>query len=148
VGRWNGQARETVVLSDNELLLLLTATDLSLAGDGVVTVLTPGAAESAGAALRVRLPGEKPVPVLAQATLDLAGGRLYATGSDFDPGAVVWINGVARPTTFEDTTRLSVALTMADLGGTVVVVNPGPGGGSSTTKTFLVWRVLLPLLVR
>ena len=137
------------MLDANELLLLLTDADLSHAANAQVSVLTPGAGESTALAFRVRLPGEKPVPVLDSVQLSFyPGAVLNLNGSDFDPTAQVTINGVARATTFVNSNTLTVALTATDHAGVVQVTNPGPGGGASGTQNFLFSRLWLPMVSR
>jgi trimeric autotransporter adhesin len=67
---------------------------------------------------------------------------LTVTGSGFVQGSIAQWNQSNRTTTFVSSTQLQVALTAADIsvGGTaqIVVVNPGPGGGSSSPFTFTI----------
>jgi uncharacterized repeat protein (TIGR01451 family) len=88
-----------------------------------------------------------PVPAaasLSQAsvTAGTSGLSLTIAGTGFVQGSIVQWNQSNRPTTFVSSTQLQVALTAADLavGGTdqVVVVNPAPGGGSSSPLTFTI----------
>jgi hypothetical protein len=75
-------------------------------------------------------------------TAGAAGLTLTITGSGFVQGSVVLWNQSNRTTTFLSSTQLQVALTVADLAsaGTaqIVVVNPAPGGGTSSPITFTV----------
>ena len=149
VGRWNGESRDTVVLDENELLMLLTDADLDQATNAKVSVLTPGAGESTALSFRVRLPAEKPVPVLDSVQVNFyTGAKLNVNGSDFDPAAQVTINGIARATTFVNSNTLTIALTVADISGVVKVTNPGPGGGTSGPKNFQIRRLWLPIIRR
>ena len=88
-----------------------------------------------------------PVPVLtsvspASATVGGAATTLTATGSGFVAGSAVHWNGTARSTTFVSGTRLTVAIPAGDLAaaGTaqVTVVNPPPGGGTSSAVAFAI----------
>jgi hypothetical protein len=67
---------------------------------------------------------------------------LTVDGTSFVSGAVVQWNGAARPTTFVNNTRLTAAITAADLAtaGTVpvTVMNPAPGGGTSNAVNFTI----------
>lgn len=61
-------------------------------------------------------------------------------GLGFHPASIVRWNGAARPTSYVSRTRLTAAISAADLAalGTarVTVVNPAPGGGPSLPGTF------------
>lgn len=82
-----------------------------------------------------------PVPVTTSLSPNtrVAGGggfTLTVTGSSFVSGAVVRWNGSDRPTTFVNSTTVTATITDADVAyvgsRNVTVVNPVPGGGSST----------------
>jgi len=148
VGRWNGQARPTVVIDPNELVMFVTTEDLHTAGTFDLTVLTPGGGESAPLDFRVLAPGEKPVPVLESYAISQGGTILYANGSDFDAGAQIVINGAPRATTYVNVAQVRTVLLPDDTGGVLEVVNPGPGGGASNALVFVLRRILLPLLMR
>ncbi|MEP7357189.1 MAG: hypothetical protein ABI847_08115, partial [Anaerolineales bacterium] len=149
VGQWNGQARETVVVDEETLLMKLTADDLAGVSTDAVTVFTPGTDQSSPAVFRVRAPGEKPVPVLTGVSQDPASPyRLIVWGSEFDANAQVKINGVNHATTFADSGELRVSLAPSEHSGLVTVNNPGPGGGLSNGVPFAVYRLYLPVMRR
>lgn len=88
-----------------------------------------------------------PAPLLTaiSPTTATAGGTsftLTATGSNFLVASVVHWNGAARPTTFVSATQLTAAIPASDVAtaGTaqVTVVNPAPGGGTSSAIAFTV----------
>jgi CSLREA domain-containing protein len=69
----------------------------------------------------------------------------YTYGSfGFEGSSVVHWNGNAKPTTFVNTSQLSISITAADLAlaGTakVTVFNPAPGGGLSNEVIFTITR--------
>src|SRR6185436_10795737 len=83
-------------------------------------------------------------PVPAATTLSPARARagtgpvsLTIIGSGFDAFSIVQWNGVARPTTVVNARTLTTTLSTSDVQapGTaqVRVVNPAPGGGTSTS---------------
>jgi 6-phosphogluconolactonase (cycloisomerase 2 family) len=149
VGRWNGQPRSTVVIGPNELVMFVTTEDLHTGGTFAITVLTQGGGESEPLDFRVLLPGEKPVPVLENYFFGPGvNATLYANGSDFDPGAQIYINGEARATTYVNPAQVRTVLSAADTSGVVEVINPGPGGGPSQALLFVLRRVFLPILMR
>jgi hypothetical protein len=70
------------------------------------------------------------------------GGYLVITGSGFVPGSVVDFNGSPRPTGYSSSTQLAVSVLASDVAtaGTVAVtvVNPNPGGGTSSSQNFTI----------
>jgi len=64
------------------------------------------------------------------------------TGSQFVPGSIAQWNGSSRTTVFVNSAQLRVAIPAADLAmprtANLQVVNPAPGGGSSTQISFKV----------
>jgi uncharacterized protein (TIGR03437 family) len=88
-----------------------------------------------------------PVPAIAGLTPPavLAGGAgfvLTVNGSRFVNGSRVRWNGADRPTTFIDSTRLTVAVPASDIAvagmAGVTVFNPAPGGGLSNSQSFTI----------
>jgi 6-phosphogluconolactonase (cycloisomerase 2 family) len=146
VGRWNGQARASVVQDEHVLLMKLNQADLAAAGNALVTAFTPGTGESQPLSFHVRLTGEKPVPVAA--SIALKTWTLYVNGSDFDPAAQIRINGTPRPTTFVNSDRLQMTLNPSDHGAVISVFNPGPGGGLSNELVAFFSHLFLPAIRR
>jgi len=88
-----------------------------------------------------------PVPAIgALVPVSLGAGTtstsLTVDGSDFVPNSVVMFNGSPRTTTFGGSGTLQVSLSSSDLSSAganqVEVVNPAPGGGTSTIVAFAV----------
>ena len=88
-----------------------------------------------------------------------AGGpafTLTVNGADFVSGSVVRWNGSDRPTAYVDSTRLTAAITAADIAAVgsanVTVFNGGPGGGASNAAAFdiveLKHQICLPAIRR
>ena len=71
---------------------------------------------------------------------------MTVSGTNFFTASVVYINGVAQPTTYQSGTSLSVTFdpSVVTTVGTipVTVVNPTPGGGSSTSYPLVGYRSL------
>jgi hypothetical protein len=67
---------------------------------------------------------------------------LSVSGSNFNASSVVNFNGQAVSTTFVSSTALTASIPAADVATTatdsVTVVNPAPGGGTSTAASFSV----------
>jgi glucose/arabinose dehydrogenase/PKD repeat protein len=91
--------------------------------------------------------GSNPVPVVTDMdpVSANAGGpafTLSVSGSGFVNGSVVNWNGSARPTTYVSSTSVTAAISAADIAtagsATVTVVNPAPGGGTSSGLVFTI----------
>jgi hypothetical protein len=71
---------------------------------------------------------------------------LQVVGSNFYPASVVQVNGVAQQTSFINNGLLNVivaASSLTSLGELpLTVVNPGPGGGTSTAATLTPYNVI------
>lgn len=92
-------------------------------------------------------PSPNPTPTVSSvspssATAGAAATTVTITGSGFIQTSTVQWNQTARPTTFVSSTQLQAAITAADLaaGGTaqITVVNPTPGGGTSSASAFTI----------
>jgi photosystem II stability/assembly factor-like uncharacterized protein len=84
-------------------------------------------------------------PVSLSPTSTPSGGQaftLIVNGSNFINGATVFFGPNAKPTTFVNSTQVTAAISAADiiLPGTfnVTVLNPGPGGGTTSNLSFTV----------
>ena len=93
-----------------------------------------------------------PVPSIATLTPSsiASGGAAFTlgvTGARFISGSVVSWNGSNRSTTFVSSTRVTAAITAADIltAGTaqVTVLNPAPGGGASNALAFTISTVVV-----
>lgn len=91
--------------------------------------------------------GSNPVPVLSSlSSSSVTAGRspfvVNAQGSSFVPGSVLRWNGSARTTTFVSVAQLTANIPASDIAqpGTaqITVVNPMPGGGTSSSFTFTI----------
>lgn len=98
-----------------------------------------------GTAVLPEATSPNPVPAAtapSPASGTVGGGnlRLVVTGTGFVPGSTVYWNGAERSTFRRSGTELVAYLPASDLAaaGTamVTVVNPAPGGGSSTQVGF------------
>ncbi len=71
-----------------------------------------------------------------------AGGTVTVNGQGFDAASTVLWNGSVRPTAFVSETQLQVSISAADSQSAgiaqVSVVNPTPGGGTSSALAFLI----------
>src|SRR6202008_1742209 len=84
------------------------------------------------------------------ATAGGAAFTLTVNGTGFVSTSVVKFNGAAKTTTFVSATQLSAAITAADIAtagtATVIVTNPGPGGGTSGNLSFSINAASAPTL--
>jgi WD40-like Beta Propeller Repeat len=137
----NGGNRSTNYIGPTTLFASLNPDDLDTAATLQIMVVNPppGGGSSNPVSLQVTNPVPtitSTTPIAIEATTSTTPVVLTVAGKSFVPNSYIQINGVARTTLFAGSTSLSTTLTEADVstGGTdqVVVVNPAPGGGTST----------------
>ncbi len=142
---WNNSARSTTFVSSAKVTAKILSTDLANAGTVPVIVTNPGPGGGASNSLTFTINNLKPTVTSISPTSATAGGAgftLTVNGSNFLSSSVVKWNGAARSTTFSSSTKLTAAISVADIATAktimVTVTNPGPGGGTSAPKTFTV----------
>lgn len=100
-----------------------------------------------GSALPSPAPQNNPTPAISalSPSTALAGASdtmVTVTGTGFIRTSTAQWNGSNRATTFVSSTQLQVVLSAADLAtagtGQITVVNPAPGGGTSTAASFAI----------
>lgn len=144
--QWNGNARTTTYNSSTQLQVQLTAADIATPGSAVVSVTnpTPGGGNSGAAEFTIN-PTSNPVPQLQASnpnSVDAGSADIIFTvyGSNFIPTSVIQWNGVALTTSYLSESYLEAQVPASNLSNPgvaeVVVVNPGPGGGTSTSLLF------------
>jgi len=151
--RWNGADRATTYLSTTKLTAAITKADIASTGTAYVQVFnpTPGGGTSAAKTFTIR---DAPIPTATSVSPNtkVAGQpafTLTVNGTNFVEGLskVRW-NGADRATTYVSTTKLTAAITKADIASTgtayVQVFNPAPGGVTSNAKTFTITAAPLP----
>ena len=146
VVRVRGVSRPTTFVGATELRATIPSADVPTPGELVpITVFTrqPGGGTSSALTLDVR----NPTPVLSglsPAVVPAGSGALTltVTGDRFVPGAVVRWNGADRPTTYVGDGELRADIPAGDVASRgsaqVTVLNPAPGGGASSSRTFVV----------
>ncbi|HEX4945114.1 MAG TPA: hypothetical protein VFZ34_00435 [Blastocatellia bacterium] len=145
VVQWNGAARTTTFVSATQLTAAISAADVLNAGSATVTVFnpTPGGGTTSGQTFTIN----NPVPTLtslgpATVVAGSAGFTLMVNGTNFNASSVVQVGGTNRATTFVSDTKLTVAMTQAEIAnaGTlnITVVNPAPGGGTTAPQTLTI----------
>jgi len=142
---WNNSARSTTFVSSVQVTAQILTSDLATAGTVPVIVTNPPPGGGASNSLTFTINNPRPNVTSISPSSATAGGpgfTLTVNGSNFVTSSVVNWNGAARTTTFSSSTRLTAAISAADIatGGMfrVTVTNPGPGGGTSAAKTFTV----------
>src|SRR4029077_12941517 len=136
VVRFNGTDRVTTFVSLTQVTAQLTAADVAVSGTPPITVFNPlpGGGISNSSVLTVN----NPIPTLTgilptSATAGDAAFQLVVSGTNFNTGSMVRMNGVDRPTTFVSATQLTAQLAAVDVqaAGTyqITIFNPTPGGG-------------------
>jgi hypothetical protein len=159
----NGFNRAPIFVNSTQLTVSLSSTDVANAGQVQIAVVNPegpSTAPGGGSSTPFNLPVTNPVPILTSLTpANFTAGAISSTpiglaGSGFVPGSVIEIDGSPRATAFDTNTQIQTQLTAGDLavGGShqVLVLNPGPGGGSSNILAFAVTPTLtagLPVLI-
>lgn len=147
VVRWNGADRPTTFVSESELTVEISASDLAAPATVPVTVFSPapGGGLSSTVAFYVLEPAGVPVVSdLAPIALRAAGPdfNLAVTGSGFNPISTVLWNGAPRPTTFVSETEIEAVIPASDIAGggivSIGVYTPPPGGGTSESLPLLV----------
>jgi Domain of unknown function (DUF4214) len=145
VVKLNGSDRVTSFVSSTQLTAQLAAADIANADALSITVFSP--APGGGTSTALNLNVNNPAPAIttlapANVTAGSAAFALAVNGSNFVNGAVVKFNGSDRVTSFVSGAQLTAQLTAADVTAagnfSVLVVNPAPGGGSSSPVNFTV----------
>jgi hypothetical protein len=142
----DGDDLPTTFVSDTELRAPLPTPKLASAGilQIVVSTFTPGGGTSSALPFAVENP--VPAPTTLSPTNVPAGSpdtALTVTGSDFaTTGATVTFDTTDLAVTATSSTSITATIPAAILGlagsHAVKVVNPGPGGGASTSISFTV----------
>jgi len=141
--RWNGVNLTTTVLSSSAVEARLSSTMMTL-GTAFVTVVNPAPGGGASGPLMVQV--VNPAPVLLGLRVRVVGAgapfTLPLIGKDFASSSVARLNGTDLATTVSGGYNLRATISAADVAsvGTadITVFTPGPGGGTSETKTLSI----------
>ena len=108
-------------------------------GNPVLAVGLSGNASAAYPVANISLLWDPAYPVTSGTTPI----RTMVWGTNFFPSSVVYVNGVAQPTTYESDTSLYFSLSPSLLNAMaeipVTVLNPAPGGGSSASYPLIAY---------
>jgi len=142
---YNGTGHPATFVSATRLTIQLTVADQVLAGTYAAVVTNP--APGGGASSPANFVVNNLVPTISSlaptsATVGAAAQTLTINGTNFLSTSTVTYNGAAHTATFVNATQLTIQLSAADqatAGSYVVVVtNPAPGGGASSSVNFTV----------
>lgn len=144
--RWNDSPRPNIWLSTTQLQVTVPASDIASGGIATITVTNAFAQPqltSAPASFTI----SNPTPNLANLSPNsrVAGSSAFTltvNGANFVPASVVRWNGSNRNTTFVSGTQLLASISASDVASpgnaTVVVNNPAPGGGTSSSLSLSI----------
>jgi trimeric autotransporter adhesin len=146
--QWNGSQRATTYTSSTQLQAQITAADIANAGSAQLSVTnpTPGGGNSGSAEFTIN-PTFNPAPAVLglypnSANVGTSDFVLNVTGSNFVPSSVIEWNGTPIPTTFLENSVVVAQVPDLDLASSgvasVAVMNPGPGGGTTTPLPFAI----------
>ncbi|HMV84014.1 MAG TPA: PKD domain-containing protein [Blastocatellia bacterium] len=146
VVRWKGQDRQTTFISNTQLLAALPLSDAGVTELAQVNVFNPAPGGGTSNTLTIPVSRLNPAPGTVSLNPNTAAigtaFTLIVNGSDFVPNSVVNWNGSPRPTTYLGQSMLQAQIPATDLQTVrdvpVTVLNPEPGGGTSTAATFRV----------
>lgn len=144
--QWNGSARTTTYTSSTQLQVQIASADIANSGSAAVSVTnpSPGGGNSGSAEFTIT-PASNPAPQLQASnpsSVNAGSADIIFTvyGSNFIPTSVIQWNGAALTTSYLSDSYLEAQVPASNLSNPgvaeVVVVNPGPGGGSSTSLLF------------
>ena len=138
---WNGTSRPTTFVNSTQLNAAIPASDLALssAGQSQITVFNPSPGGGSSNLLSVAINISQPqITSLSPSNLQAGAApfTLMVNGLNFVQTATVEWNGNSRATQFISGSQLTASIPAGDVAtqGTaqVTVVNPPPGGASST----------------
>jgi hypothetical protein len=163
----NGANHTTFEVNSTQLVANIPATDVANAGALQIAVLNPpvpnppaGASPGGGASNIISLNVTNPQPAISSMTpasvaINAAvATQLTVTGAGLVPNSVILVNGSPRASSLATASTVSANLNAGDVASAGVlriqVMNPAPGGGTSTSLPFTVDPTLtagLPVLL-
>lgn len=144
--QWNGSARTTTNTSSTQLQVQITAADIANSGSATLSVTnpTPGGGNSGSAEFTIN-PASNPAPsILSISPTSVNAGSsdiiLTINGANFLPSTVIEWNSASLTTNYLSDGQLEAQIPASSLANpgvaAITVVNPAPGGGSSTPFFF------------
>jgi hypothetical protein len=144
---WNGAALATTYVDASHLTAAVPASDLTTVGGASITVFNTNPGGGTSSSLTFSITALNPVPAISTLTPSSASAgspafTLMVAGSDFVSSSTVNWNGLALATIFVDAAHLTAVVPASDLTtvgmATVTVMNPAPGGGTSSVLAFTI----------
>lgn len=142
---WGAQTLQTLYVSATQLQVVLPAQYLRTPGTSYILVTNPA---PGGGTYYYPISVHRAVPTITALSPNTvtAGGEIYdimITGTGFETGTMVLLNGTMRPASGTVTsTSLTVGINPVDIAGAgviqIAVMNPPPGGGTSASLPFTV----------
>src|SRR6266576_1469617 len=146
--QWNGSARATTFSSSTQLQTQITATDLANSETALVTVITPGpgGGSSGGVEFAVNATSNPAPAILSLNPSSVSEGSsdliLTINGSNFISGSIIEWNGAPLTSNYLSDVQLEAQVPAANFAkstiASVAVMNPPPGGGSTSPFPFLI----------
>ena len=150
-----GTPRTTTYVTSTQISVLINATDIASQGSVSLRAVNPapGGGSSAAASLAINN-SVPPGPITLVPNIVTQGATtptsITVNGSNFVPGSYVLVGTTGRTTTYISPTQLTFLLEVADQATVatlhVAVVNPAPGGGSSTALLTVAAPTLTPVI--
>ncbi len=146
---WNGQDRasSSTYVSQTEMQITPSATDLAEAGSASVTVSDPGLVNAAPSVNFPITGPNAPMPSVSSLSPSKAAAgspdlQVLVKGSGFVANSTVLWNSAPVATAYLSSSAVMALVPAADLAASgsaaVSVMNPAPGGGTSGTATFTI----------
>ncbi|MEO6726416.1 MAG: IPT/TIG domain-containing protein [Blastocatellia bacterium] len=149
---WNGSSRGVSFISATQLTTVVPASDIAAAGTATVVVMNPSPGGGSSQAATFTINNPFPTIVSLNPNGATAGGAAFTltvNGIGFVNGSTVQWNGGPRTTAFVGTTQLTVTIPASDIAtagtGSVSVINPAPGGGTSNAVSFTISQAQNPV---
>src|SRR5712691_8786146 len=149
----SGSNRTTTFVNATQLTAQITLTDIQAAALLPITVFNP--LPGGGVSNATNLTVNNPVPTLTtiaptSKTAGAAAFTLTVNGTNFNSSSIVRFNGSDHVATLVNSTQVTAQITAADVAVAgiypIVVFNPAPGGGPSTSVVNLTVNNPAPTL--
>lgn len=136
--RVNGSLRTSTFVDSGTMRAQILSSDIASPGSLSITVTNTGGT-SAPATLTVVSPNTPSITSISPSLVTSGGAtfKLTVTGTNFQSGAVVKVNGVAHSTTFVSSQSLTTNVFNTDIAraGTLSITVTNPGTGTTTSNS-------------
>ena len=142
---FNGVPLTIISVSSTTITVTVPASDITVGGSDLITVVNPAPGGGTTSAQTLTVKNPVPTTTSISPTPVTAGGNsftLTVDGTNFNASSTVDFNGVGFATTYASSTQLTITVPATDIavGGSdlITVVNPAPGGGTTSAQTLTV----------